>query len=60
MRYTVTIPLPPWTSWPRIDWVTRLQGQVEARKLGVTLPDDEPRIVSGIGTMRYAKWEWDE
>lgn len=60
MRYTVTIPLPPFSSWPCIPSAVRADAEREARKLGATLPDGEPRIVSGIGTMRYAKWEWDE
>lgn len=60
MRYTVTIPLPFFSNWPHVDPLVRMEAQEEARKLGATLPDVEPRIVSGPTAMRYAKWEWDE
>lgn len=59
MRYTVTVPVLEWLSWPTIAAEVRQRGEEEARKLGLILPDTEPRIVSGIDTMRYAQWRWE-
>jgi len=60
VKYVVSIPLPFWSCWPNLPSEVRRSGEEEARKLGATLPDSEPRIISGIDTMRYAQWRWEE